>query len=552
MTAIRTKAINILPDRSLMPKIGQTGYSVSQAIAELVDNSIDARLEKKSLTVEIRLDAGKRIVEVIDDGSGMDEEQATNSMKLAHSIKKNKLGEFGLGLKTAATSLGKNFQIITSPIGSAEEYILEYDEEKWLRDGDWTNHQMQIKTGIDKNRSGTTIRIKNLHFTIYPNLPGNIRKDLSTRFAPYIENGEVNIKVNTKWCDPEPLELKTDYCEPDGKESFRFQVESGNEVWGWCGLLKKGSDRGDYGFRVFRRGRLIMQHAKIGFNPHPESRQIIGELHVDHIPVTHNKREFIQESALWQELVKEEGTFWNFMRKIVREARNSMRKTQIDQGIRDKMEVQKDHIMKAIKKIPELKEYAFPEIKEKAKAKKNEHEGIDEVDIEKRDSRDDPRDVVCVVEEEPGNDEWTRKPRRTHARKTYFIWVDGKKFRVEHDFVDLKTDDVLKDKNVDEISGIQVFTNIAFPAFASTRDHIFYATWNIAEAIAEVMVEKNRRAFSEVMKIRDLILKKAAEISRELDEVEKEKKIAERLKKEYEERLARIRQMEESHAELIA
>ena len=38
------------------------------------------------------------------------------------------------------------------------------------------------------------------------------------------------------------------------------------------------------------------------------------------------------------------------MRDIVREARTSVRKTQIDQGIIDKMEVQKDNIMKAIKK----------------------------------------------------------------------------------------------------------------------------------------------------------------------------------------------------------
>ena len=56
MPNLRTKEINILPDRSLMPKIGQTGYSVSQAVAELVDNSIDAALENKALIVEISFD----------------------------------------------------------------------------------------------------------------------------------------------------------------------------------------------------------------------------------------------------------------------------------------------------------------------------------------------------------------------------------------------------------------------------------------------------------------------------------------------------------------
>ena len=48
------------------------------------------------------------------------------------------------------------------------------------------------------------------------------------------------------------------------------------------------------------------------------------------------------------------------MRNLVREARTSIRKTQIDQGIIDKLEIQKENIMKAVKRIPELKEYAFP------------------------------------------------------------------------------------------------------------------------------------------------------------------------------------------------
>lgn len=542
MANFRIKEIDILPDRSLMPKIGQTGYSVSQAIAELVDNSIDARRENQVLSVEIYLDPDKKMVEISDDGMGMDESTAANSIKLAHSTKKNKLGEFGLGLKTAATSLGKDFQVLTTQNGSDEEYVLEYNEEKWLKSGDWRKHEMKIKTGVDKKRSGTTVRIKDLRFNIYPNLSGNIRKDLATRFAPYIENGEVKIKVGTKWCEPEALELRTDYHDPDGKEPFKMKLESGNEVWGWRGLLKKGysGNKGEYGFRIFRRGRLIMQYAKVGFSPHPEARQIVGEIHLDHVPVTHNKREFIVESPLWQEIVKAEGIFWNFMRDLVREARVSMRGTQIDQGILDKMEVQKDNIMKAIKKIPELKEYAFPDIKEKAKAEEGKNDGVDLIEIEKR----DPRDIISIEEEAIPINEQTRKPKKTQTRKTYFICVAGKKFRVEHSFIDLKTDDVLKDKNVDETTGIQVFTNTAFPGFANSTDHVFYGVWNIAEAIAEVMVEKNKKPFEEVLKIRDLILKKSAEITCELDGLEKEKKIAERLKKEYEEKVAKIKEIE--------
>jgi hypothetical protein len=92
-----------------------------------------------------------------------------------------------------------------------------------------------------------------------------------------------------------------------------------------------------------------------------------------------------------------------------------------------------------------------------------------------------------------------------------------------------------------------VFTNISFPAFANTKDHVFYGVWNIAEAIGEVMVERNKRSLSEVTRIRDLILKKSAEITRDLDDVERERKVAEKLKKEYEERLAHIKSIEQKH-----
>ena len=89
MTNIRTKR-NKYTSRSKFnaKKIGQTGYSVSQAIAELVDNSIDAGKEDTVLTVEIFFDADNSIVKISDDGIGMDESTAANSIKLAYSTKK--------------------------------------------------------------------------------------------------------------------------------------------------------------------------------------------------------------------------------------------------------------------------------------------------------------------------------------------------------------------------------------------------------------------------------------------------------------------------------
>ena len=61
--------IDITPHRSIMCKISQTGYSVQEAISELIDNSIDARLEKEKLTIKVTINKEHIIIE--DTGKGM-------------------------------------------------------------------------------------------------------------------------------------------------------------------------------------------------------------------------------------------------------------------------------------------------------------------------------------------------------------------------------------------------------------------------------------------------------------------------------------------------
>ena len=58
------KTIDITPDTSLMPKLGYAGYNPAQAIAELVDNSIDEMFDDRELQVAINID-GEAIIENI-------------------------------------------------------------------------------------------------------------------------------------------------------------------------------------------------------------------------------------------------------------------------------------------------------------------------------------------------------------------------------------------------------------------------------------------------------------------------------------------------------
>ena len=91
-----------------------TGYNLYTAVADLVDNSINARAD--NVVVKLWQDeAGKTHARIIDDGYGMDEDELIDAMKYGASEKEvgNELGKFGLGLKTASTSVCKNLIVLT-------------------------------------------------------------------------------------------------------------------------------------------------------------------------------------------------------------------------------------------------------------------------------------------------------------------------------------------------------------------------------------------------------------------------------------------------------
>jgi hypothetical protein len=80
------------------------GYDFSQAIADVVDNSIEA--SATLIAIDVEFDGDHSWVRIADNGKGMKPEQLRESMRYGAERKydKNDLGKFGLGLKTASMS----------------------------------------------------------------------------------------------------------------------------------------------------------------------------------------------------------------------------------------------------------------------------------------------------------------------------------------------------------------------------------------------------------------------------------------------------------------
>lgn len=115
------------------------GYNSQTAIADLIDNSIDAKATKISL--DFSYNEGNGSIKIIDNGIGMNEKELQTAMTVGSKDPRDKrerkeLGRFGIGLKTAAFSLGKRLTVVSKKDSklSIRCWDLDYvsKENEWL------------------------------------------------------------------------------------------------------------------------------------------------------------------------------------------------------------------------------------------------------------------------------------------------------------------------------------------------------------------------------------------------------------------------------------
>ncbi len=296
--------VDITPDKSLVKKLGMVGYRTEQAIAELIDNSIDARIEGVAEEIGIDLDFKGRRITISDNGHGMGIEELTAAMTIAKETKgDDKLGRFGIGMKSACSALGKRFLIRTAKVDSDGEYWAEYDEDKWLYDEGrgWNNFAITKEPPAER-WYGTRITISELNVPLYPNQVSSFKDNFGIRYGPYLQDGQVKIRINTRYCKSAEFDVV-----PGTRIPVDIRLDFGRRITGHLLLLRKHSVRGQYGINLFQKGRLIKAFEKFGFSPHPQNSKVVGKLNLDHVPVNFTKSSFIEESPEYEQAVEKFG-----------------------------------------------------------------------------------------------------------------------------------------------------------------------------------------------------------------------------------------------------
>ncbi|MFW5498393.1 MULTISPECIES: ATP-binding protein [unclassified Maridesulfovibrio] len=302
----------------------------------------------------------KGILRIRDNGLGMSPEMTELALKAGFSGNNpyDSLGLFGMGLNIATGKLGCTTRLITAR--KQDQYAIEVIVD--LLDIQEKQTFEVTPISIDKPAdftNGTIIEISNWWPEGNPNCGfikklisygrPKIRKELGRRYATILRDSPVRLTVDEEECTPfehcvwsdnrfverqkhgkiyavqklsETIRQQTrctqcyalipsdkNECQTCGSASHRSIEE---KIHGWIGI-QRYDHTSDFGIDLIRNGRTIRKFEKSAFfeftdefggaiKDYPIDSQygrIVGEIHLDHVPVDFLKQHFQTSSQEW-------------------------------------------------------------------------------------------------------------------------------------------------------------------------------------------------------------------------------------------------------------
>jgi hypothetical protein len=133
------KTHEVIPSaRRLIRSLRDIGYDFSTAVADLIDNSIEAGASRVDILVDFH--GENSCVRISDNGKGMDGEELKEAMRYGseRTYSDEDLGKFGLGLKTASMSQCRCFSVASRSLKSKRNIIsLSWDLDHIEKTNKW-------------------------------------------------------------------------------------------------------------------------------------------------------------------------------------------------------------------------------------------------------------------------------------------------------------------------------------------------------------------------------------------------------------------------------
>ncbi len=307
-------------------------------------------------------------VVVWDNGPGMSPEELEDNLKAGYSGKDpmGNMGLFGVGFNIATARLGSRTTVKTTRAGDDYWAVATIDLRELVAHNSY-DVDVEFEKKMDSGDHGTKIIISQLEeFARTLRRKQKLKSGLGRMYTSVLENNNVVISFDDEQIQPRPhciwseersvkianeefpavidIDKKVGeghYCkecwswweerllqdaEADDTDRLCPACDDGGEVvhreqrvWGWVGI-QRYFDQSHYGIDLIRNGRIIEELDKSLFywenpdsgefeNEYPIDTEhwggrIVGELHIDFVPVTNVKDGFRKGNERWQKVRK--------------------------------------------------------------------------------------------------------------------------------------------------------------------------------------------------------------------------------------------------------
>ena len=284
----------------LISSLRNTGYDNISALADIIDNSIDADASEIRVSIVPVQDDFKVVVS--DNGSGMDAATLDQAMRLGSDTVRNSesdLGKFGMGLVTASISIGRRLTVITKTPDGIFTSIQDLDDviknsrfEKILRPAS-DNELRAFAAETSNSGHGTVVIVEKCDRLQNANI-NQFSKHLTDRvgqiFRMFIKTSNKSIyvrgakveAVDPMFLDNETTEIYSDEVfdvDANGqKERVRLRIAAVPDFGQQMNRIK-GVSISNQGFYLMRNNREIAAGEDLGiFTKHNDLNRLRIEL----------------------------------------------------------------------------------------------------------------------------------------------------------------------------------------------------------------------------------------------------------------------------------
>ncbi|GAA3118906.1 hypothetical protein GCM10010466_07240 [Planomonospora alba] len=157
-------SVELPPDPRALEGLGRN-HSLETAVADLVDNSIDAGASQVLIRF-VRVEGRLRALYVVDNGHGIPASKIDSAMTVGgrREYGTGDLGKFGLGLKAASFSQARSLTVISKALGSSavgRRWLLDENRKGFHCDTvptDFAEDEFSRDWGVEETSTGTVIR----------------------------------------------------------------------------------------------------------------------------------------------------------------------------------------------------------------------------------------------------------------------------------------------------------------------------------------------------------------------------------------------------------